>query len=367
MAAPHRLVPLALGLVVVLGVGSSLPLLGGQATAASRAAMHPTVSGEPYTPHPTTEPTPTRLACGRPSEHSVSASPESIRSGDSTLVTVIRRLEPCYPDESQSHLVELYARVLGSSDQPTVAATGRTDSTGRVQFTLSPSSTTDYSDVSTFPAFANGPRTVRVVVDGVNPTPTPTPHSDCRAGARVVLDRPLITAGESVGVTVTDVPGTAVDLYAYTRPSTTYHLVRSGTTDAGGIVAFAVSPPANTRLRAVEREEDCVDPSFGEEPSVALGVAPSLSLTARRNGPRDYTFAGRVMPAAQRAGTTVSLYRRSASGQRVLTAQAVVATDGTYAIRRTFTGAGRFDFFLGSGQDLTHAAGVSRVRSTLVY
>lgn len=340
---------------------------------------HPTVSGQPYTPHPSPSPTgtlgatagpspattPARSPCGRPSEHDVSASPTSITSGATTTVTVVRRLEPCYSDESRSHLVELYARPAGSQQEGQVVATGNTDSQGRVQFVLSPATSTDYSDVSTFPAFADGPRTVRVLVDG--PRTQTTPHADCRAGARVSLASSTLVAGQSVAVTVQEVPNSLVDLYAYTRPSTTYRLVRSAVTDANGVAVFSVRPPANTRLQARQREEDCADPVFGTEPSVVLDVAASLSLSAFRNGVRDYTFTGRVMPAAERVGKTVSLYRSQGSGRYVLVAQTAVRSDGVWRIDRRFSGSGRFDLVARTGRDMTNAAGTSVVRPTVIH
>ena len=337
------------------------------AVLASAAPSLATTSEPTASPSPTASPT--RVPCGQPDQHSVSAEPTNISSGATTTVTVLRRLEPCYSAESRSHEVTLYGRPAGSQAEPTVVATGRTDSQGRVEFAAAPPRSTDYSDLPNFEAFANGPRVVRVIVDGMTPSPSPmpTPHRDCRAGAQVTLDRNTIIATGSAVVTVRELPNTVVDLFAYTQPSTQYRLVRSERTNKQGVATFTVLPPANTRLLAAQREEDCTDPVFGIEPSAVLNVRTALTLTAVRNGVRDYTFAGDSLPARP-GGLIVSLYRVTESGSQVLTAQTrASATSGDWAINRKFTGSGRFGFVVRTGQDLRNAPGASNTRSTLVY
>lgn len=321
----------------------------------------------PASAEPSPTASPTRSACGAPDQHSVGASPTDIASGATTTVTVVRRLEPCYPDESRSHEVTLYARPAGTSDAPTIVATGRTDSSGRVDFVHSPAVSTEYSDLPDFREFANGPRVVTVVVDGRTPSPTATPHRDCRAGSRVTLDRDVVVATGSAVVTVHDQPGTLVDLYAYSRPSTEMRVVRSERTDAAGVVRFTVRPGTNTRLLAQPRVEDCTDPVFGAEPSVVLNVRTALSLQVVRNGARDYTFSGDSLPA-RAGGLIVSLYRVAPDGRSVLTAQARAdARTGDWSVRRVFSGSGRFGFVVRTGQDLQNAPGTSNMRSLLVF
>ena len=62
--------------------------------------------------------------------------------------------------------------------------------------------------------------------------------------------------------------------------------MRSGTTDATGVVRFSVVPPANTRLYAAGAGCD----TGGS--SEVLNVRPRLSLFAARTGPRAYVFRG---------------------------------------------------------------------------
>ena len=355
--------------LAAIALATGLP--GTLGTAVAAAEPSPSTSAmvvdQPSSTSPSPGASPTRGACGQPDQHSVSAEPASISSGATTTVTVLRRLEPCYAEESRSSEVTLYARPAGSQAQPTVVATGHTDSRGQVQFVEAPSRSTDYSDRPDFQAYANGPRVAQVVVDGMSPNPTATPVRDCRAGARVTLDRTIMTATGSANVTVQETPNTLVDLFAYTRPTTEYRLVRSAMTDADGIATFTVRPPANTRLSAAQREEDCTDPVFGTEPSVVLNVRTALTLTASRVGVRKYVFAGRSLPARP-GGLVVSLYRVSGSGSEVLTAQTrASAADGDWAINREFTGGGRFGFVVRTGQDLQNAPGASNVRSTVIH
>lgn len=77
---------------------------------------------------------------------------------------------------------------------------------------------------------------------------------------------------------------------------------------------------------------------------------------------RDYTFSGRVLPGRAPA---VNLYRVEADGRRVLTSRTVGAQDGTYSVRRLFTGSGRFGFQVRVGASSAELAGSSPVRPTV--
>jgi hypothetical protein len=194
--------------------------------------------------------------------------------------------------------------------------------------------------------------------DGNNRPPTPP---GCLRAAEVMLARDVIIATGSSGVSVTATPNSFVELLAYTRPSTTFRVVRSGTTDANGNITFAnLRPPANTRLVAQQR--GC---AFGRQK--VLNVRTLLTLFVERNGTRTYTFSGRALPARP-GGLIVSLYRVTGSGRQVLTSQTRAdASTGRYVINRRFTGSGRFGFVVRTGQDLQNAPGSSNVRSLLVF
>ncbi|MFN2523103.1 MAG: prenyltransferase/squalene oxidase repeat-containing protein, partial [Mycobacteriales bacterium] len=180
------------------------------------------------------------------------------------------------------------------------------------------------------------------------------------ATAVTTLAQTVSTATQQVLVTLKATSGTTVDLYAYSRPSTDFSVVRSAVVDKSGTVQVAVKPSSNTRLYA--QQQGCTAGS-----SVALNVRTALALAVVRNGVRTYTFSGTAIPA-RKGGLIVSLYRLTPDGRSVLTAQTRASeTTGTWTIRRVFTGTGRFPFVLRTGQDLINAPGSSNTRSVLIY
>jgi hypothetical protein len=192
----------------------------------------------------------------------------------------------------------------------------------------------------------------------VSPTQPPGPGS-C-ATTLISLASATINATGQALVRVQGSAGGTVDLFAYTRPSTTFRLVRTAVTAADGTATFTIRPPANTRLYAQAR---------GCPPSeqVVQNVRTTLSFAVTRNGTRSYTFTGDSLPARS-GGLIVSLYRRGSDGREVLTAQTRAnAFNGEWSFVRRFTGGGRFEFLVRTGQDLQNAPGVSNVRSLLVY
>ena len=197
----------------------------------------------------------------------------------------------------------------------------------------------------------------RTFVSGIR---TVAPQSIPCETAVTTLAQNAITATGTGVVTVAAASGTTVELFAYSRPSTQFAVVRTVTVGKDGTTSVAVKPPTNTRLYA--RQVGC---SAGAQ--IVLNVRTLLTLTAQRNASRDYTFSGRALPARV-GGLIVSLYRLTPEGRQVLTSQTRAdATTGTYSIRRVFTGSGRFGFVVRTGQDLQNAPGASNVRSTLVY
>ena len=194
----------------------------------------------------------------------------------------------------------------------------------------------------------------------VEVVPPGIPDERCLGQTELSLEHDTVTATGSAVVRVHSSPRAEVELWAYTRPSTTFRLVRSAVTDDRGVAAFTVRPPGNTRLYA--RKPGC-EPS----PSQVLNVSTALTLTAQRTGPREYVFAGDSLPARP-GGLVVSLYRVTADGRQVLTAQTRAdSATGEWRLVRRFTGTGRFGFVVRTGQDLQNAPGSSNVRSLLVF
>ena len=187
-----------------------------------------------------------------------------------------------------------------------------------------------------------------------------SPDQECAVPTTLTLDRTTVVATGEAVATVRGAAGTVVDVFAYTRPSTQYRLVRTGTLASDGTVRFSLRPPANTRLYVQRR-------GCGASPSVVLDVATALTLAVDRVGPRQYLFSGDSLPARP-GGLVVSLYRTTSDGREVLTAQTRAdEQDGTWRLLRTFSGSGRFGFVARTGQDLQNAPGRSGVRSLLVF
>lgn len=210
------------------------------------------------------------------------------------------------------------------------------------------------------------------------PSPAPTHVDEARpacASAVFTVDRPVVRSGEVVTVSAERVPSSGrrnddesqrLDLRLVRRLPAPEALVRSDTSTAT-VVTWPVRLGESHLFQTgyVDRNPDRCFP-LGRPNGVPLevDVQPVLSISALRNGPRDYTFSGRVQPAR---GQTVTLYRHTSTGSRVRTAQGTVRTDGTYRIDRRFTGSGRFGFSVAVGQTAAHLAGASRVRPTVLH
>jgi hypothetical protein len=191
---------------------------------------------------------------------------------------------------------------------------------------------------------------------GPAPSPSPTPGPACSTAASTRVSPATITAGRPSDVTVTSTTGRTVRLWAYSRPSTTFRVVRE-VVATGSTTVWRVYPATNTRLYA--QEVGCTASA-----SVVLSVRSAIGISAVRNGPRVYTFTGPTNP--RRPGQIVSLFRRTASGD-VLTAQARTGSDGRYTIQRRFTGSGSFDVFARTSTDMTSLQGTSLLRRTLIF
>jgi hypothetical protein len=191
-----------------------------------------------------------------------------------------------------------------------------------------------------------------------SPTASPQPTDEgCRPHA-VSKDRSAIRFGGQVTVTLTSPATTTTFVLNAMSPDRQTRF--GGRSEAPGddqTIVWNVSPVENTRL-VVNHGQLCPEEDLG-----VVTVTPNVSITARRNAPRDYTFSGRVLPGR---GQPVALYRVDEAGRRILTARSTVAPDGTYRFDRRFTGTGRFGFFVVSGAGRT-APGASPVRSTLIY
>ncbi len=176
----------------------------------------------------------------------------------------------------------------------------------------------------------------------------PPPPPPATGTVTVEINTPVITAGSRGSVTLTGPANADVILEAYSRPNTTYRVVRTGTLSSLGTLTFDnLVPSGNTRLRA-----RVVNGQFRE--SAVILVRSRVSARAERLAPRTYRFTGRVLPA--RTNQMVFIYRGN-----VLATVARVRADGIYVVDRRFLGTGTFNFTARTGTDITNVGGVSPV------
>lgn len=97
---------------------------------------------------------------------------------------------------------------------------------------------------------------------------------------RISVSPSVITAGQASTVCVRTVPDERVNLYAYTLPSQTYVLVRSGSA-ASALPCWAVRPGADTRLYAAPAE----GPVSRNSPTIVIQVRRTGSTPAPRPTP----------------------------------------------------------------------------------
>lgn len=196
-----------------------------------------------------------------------------------------------------------------------------------------------------------------------SPSPTPTPaHGNCGP----VIDPtaspvPAWGLDGKGGVTVTvrgGGPNGEVTLFGYTRPATEVRELARGKANDTGTATFPLAIQGNTRVYAVA--SGC---AVASEHRIINVQARFGGLTARRNGPRDYTFSAFYAGPAGKVG---NLYRVLPDGREVLTSQTRLAGEWPH-IRRVFTGSGRFGFVLRAGNDINSLGASSTVRDTVIH
>ncbi|GAC1442322.1 MAG: hypothetical protein NVSMB55_12680 [Mycobacteriales bacterium] len=195
--------------------------------------------------------------------------------------------------------------------------------------------------------------TVRDVV--YDPPPSAPSGSPAPPAPTVENGSSLITAGAVATLSGAADPGAHVELLAYSRPSTTYSVIRTTAATDTGSYSFSVRPQTNTRL--------LVRVGGQQSPSVVVAVRPAVSLSAARTGTRTFTFRGRVQPA--RAGQLVSVFAHTAMGD-VMVGQGWANGDGVWSTSHRFTGVGTLDLFAATGRDVVNAAGRSVIARTAV-
>lgn len=243
--------------------------------------------------------------------------------------------------------------VMPGSASPTASASRSASATPTASTTPSATAT-----ASTSPSPCTTASATPTPTTSATTSASPGSGTQCVNPAGIVLDRSTIFPGTAVRVTVFAPSNSVVELQAYSRPSTQFRQARRGAVpDGASSISFDVTPGTNTRLFA-----QCVGQTKSASAQKVISVRTALSLSVVRNGRRDYTFQGRLLP--RRANQTVTLFRVESNGRRIITKQLRSDSSGTYRFRRVFTGSGTFGFLSRTGQNLTNNFGESDTRST---
>jgi hypothetical protein len=185
---------------------------------------------------------------------------------------------------------------------------------------------------------------VRIGTPSSSPTPTATPSGSPApvasagsgtattpppgtAGAPPELHVPAVsTYGSTLPVVVFGRPHQPFQIWAYSRTSTTYRLVRQGTLDPFGGWTGSIRPATNTRLfaKALDSGAWLSSPTR----AVQMRAAVSLRVSAPTSTGRR-TFSGTAGPAI--AGRLVSIYRNGTSGPQLF-ARVRTTSTGTYSL-----------------------------------
>lgn len=305
---------------------------------------------------PSATPTPSAF-CGTANSVSLQASAQRVALGQPVTLTATVN-SSCESD--RQHSVSISQRRAGAygpggegapAPQPVGTVITPAGETATATVTVTPDSSTEYLYGETGKAYSQPPSITVYVIppnSGACPYLSPTRYV-AAPNSKIMLGLSSSRSDSYTTVTI-----------SRTSPAPVVRVIDRGTYgNAGAYLAVA----QNSRFVV---HEETGNPDCGDLP-LSIDVQPRLTINATRNGQRTYTFQGRVTPGrAQR----VTLYRTANSdgtGRRVITAQAKVGPDGTWTIRRRFTGSGRFGFQAAVPASSTNLAGASPDRPTLIY
>ena len=131
-------------------------------------------------------------------------------------------------------------------------------------------------------------------------------------------------------VTGTARPGATVTLLGYSRPSTTYQVLRSGIADDTGQWSFTLAPTTNSRM--FSRSVD------GSSPSAVVLVRSVVSMTPLAGPGCTLVAKGSVYP--HRSRVRVDVQYRAADGRWTTAMSVATGTGGLYSIGRAFSACG---------------------------
>ncbi len=223
-------------------------------------------------------------------------------------------------------------------------------------YTPHPSPSATASPDPIYPGDCPSPSTALNASPSSSPaTPSPTPGG-------CVLDRietspRVVPAGGQVTMNVITRGRTRIEVFRrQPGPSTVVRTVEQSE-PSGASLTFRLG---ESHIFDVTVGVQCGAPAF----PVRVDVSPVVSISAVRNGPRNYTFIGRVTPAR---GQRATLWRVEPEGRRVLTGQSLVQSSGLYRFDRRFVGSGRFGFQVDVSASTAATAGRSAVRPTVIH
>jgi hypothetical protein len=168
----------------------------------------------------------------------------------------------------------------------------------------------------------------------------------------------LVTYGQSATVTITGTPGATVDLYARKYQAELVRIREGLVLDTTGHVSVTTRPDMNLRFQA--RDRAVAEGSSTAGTSGLMTVQKYVSLTARREGTRRWTFTGSINPL--HPGATVSLFRNGS----LLRSGIPVNGSRVYAYTLTLP-AGTATYQVRTGATGWNAASASPARSVRVY
>ena len=157
-------------------------------------------------------------------------------------------------------------------------------------------------------------------------TPATTPALLVYGAPRIGLRARTIQHGEESVLSGTTRPLALVNVYGYTRPSTTYVKLGAVRASADGVYSFTSKVVANSRFYVVV-------PRLGRSAIVAQNVRSVISMTASRTSADTYVFSGRVSPV--HAGQRVTVFYRTAAGGKAMLVRTQVDRFGRYRVSRT--------------------------------
>lgn len=187
---------------------------------------------------------------------------------------------------------------------------------------------------------------------------TPATQTPAHLVPRVTVNPFVVRFGQTANVTIHGTPGATVDLYIRKYLQTFVKIRQGLVLDTAGKVVVPTKPDVNLRFMAKDRTVEQGSSIGGT--SGLMTVEKTISINARRDGVRRFTFTGTVAP--NHPGATVSLFRSGTlvrSGIPVNSARVYSFTSSQPA--------GNYIFQVRSGATGYNAASSSPARSVRIF